>query len=138
MSKGFLVSDGSTHALSTSWQAFAVSPWPGDPRSQRTPGAPHVWAVELDFSAISTAATVQAAITYDSGATKTVTGPSDAASIAELVSTLGNAAIRMDAPVNWPTGTTVGTLYVWLKVNAGTPTIAARGIRAQYTDAAGE
>lgn len=138
MGKGHLVSDENTHALSTSWQAFPVSSWTGDPRANRTPGAPHIWAVEIDISALGGAASLQAMLTYDAGATKIITGPSDAATIEILTGTVGGTAIRMDAPVGWPVGQTVGTVYVWLKANAGTPTVAARGIRAQYTDAAGE
>ncbi len=138
MSKGHLVSDSSAHVLSTTWQAFAVTVWDGDPRAKRTPGAPHVWSVEIDISALGGAASLQTMLTYDSGATKIITGPSDAATIEILTGTVGGTAVRMDAPVGWPVGQAVGTIYVWLKANAGTPTVAARGIRAQYTDAAGE
>lgn len=140
MSKGYLVSADSTVVLTTSYQAIALGPVQSIAMAQRTPGAPHIWAVEFDFTQVGSATSIQVALSYDSGGVAALTGPSDAASIANVTGTRGVAAIRMDAPaVSWPAGTR-GTIYAWVKVNDGTgsPTLAARGVRAVYTDSAGE
>lgn len=76
------------------------------------------------------------AITYDSGGTKTHSGPSSNATLANLTGTRHVAAVSIDSPAQWPAGTTAGTLYVWVKGDAAC-TIAARGIRVTWTDSAG-
>lgn len=140
MSKGYLVSADSTVVLTTNYQAIALAPVASIPMAQRTPGAPHVWAIEFDLSVVGSATTITAALSYDSGAAAALTGASSAATIANVTGTKGICSIRMDAPaVSWPAGTR-GTIYAWVKVDNGTgsPTVAARGVRAVYTDSAGE
>lgn len=136
MGAGFFVSDNSTHDLSTAWQAFAVSTGTGEYGPQMA--KPHAWELTLDFTDRDGAATVQAALTYDSGATRTIAGASSNASITNLTGTVGVAAISFGCPIPPHPDGTVGTVYVWLKVDATTPTIRARGIRLVCTDAAAD
>lgn len=137
MGAGFFVSDNSTHDLSTSWQAFAVTS--GSVAGYGAlMGKPHAWELTLDFTDRDGAATVQAALTYTSGATRTIAGASSNATITNLTGTIGVAAISFGCPIPPHPDGTVGTVYVWLKVDATTPTIRARGIRLVCTDAAGD
>lgn len=138
MAKSFLVSDTAV-SVTTSWQAVAVtSRGATDPNSQSVPGSMHIWTIEVDVSANGGGATyLNFALTYDSGATKNHSGPSANATLANLTGTKYVAAVSVGSPAVWPTGTTKGTMYVWVKGD-NTCTIAANGIRVVWTPTAAE
>lgn len=140
MSKGVLISQGdNTTALLTTYQAIPLSSNTALDNAcfSPAPTAMHLWVLTVDLTAVSTSATVTVILTYDSGGTKTCAGPSSASSIANPTGTRGCASIYINAPCLWPNGTTKGTLYAWIKVDAGTPTLATKGLRLVYTDMAG-
>ena len=139
MSKGVLISQGdTTTALSTTYTAIALSSntaldgYCFDP----PPVAFHAWVLTVDLTAVSTAATVTVILTYDSGGTKTCCGPSSASAIGNPTGTRGCASISINTPFLWDGGTK-GTLYAWIKVDGGTPTLATKGLRLTFTDMAG-
>lgn len=136
MAKGFYVSANSTVDLTTSLQAFALTS--GVDGYGPLMAAPQGWALVVDFTDTDGAASVQAALTYDSAGTRGIAGLSGSASVTTLTGTVGVAAISFGCPIPPHPGMTVGTIYVWIKANATTPTVRARGIRLVCTDAAGD
>lgn len=157
MNKGILVSPNSTTTLTTAWQvvlctsvpltAGATTPAAGERFCYNTnPGTPHFWKIECDLSVVGSAANLYFMTTYDAAGTKICDGPSQANLIGNLTgipsggATNGGVTCLVNTPALWPTGTTAGNLYVWVKADVVAPTapvIAAKGIRAVFTDLAG-
>lgn len=147
--KGILVSPNTTLGLTTSWQRVLCTSvpatTPGLPAESegfcnaQAPSAPFNVKIEADLSIVGGATAIYFLTTYDTGATKTCDGPSGACTIANPTGTVGNASCLVGTTALWPTGTTPGNLYVWVKVdNVGAAaTLAAKGLRVVYTDRRG-
>lgn len=127
-----IVSDASTHALSTAWTAIPVGPSDYDPDAAARPGNVTFVGVECDLSDVDTASELTFALTYDAGGTQHLTGESAPTLIANVTGTVGGCGRALEAIPTWPGNASVGELVVWIKADAGTPVVRARGVRLAY------
>ena len=104
-----------------------------DPKAQRMPSACHWSDLEINVSAISTAATLTVFLSWDVLGNYPATSESAAATLVTGISTatLGGAVFALDVFRTFPSVATLsGTLYLHAKVDAGSVTIAA--VRLQW------
>ncbi len=135
---GFLVSPHAAQAITTSWAVMALTLVTNEFTNPSAPGgSTYLGDLELDLDTVAGGATaLMAMLTYDVAGHFAIAGPTAATAFANLSGALGTLALSVDQQKVWPTrtGITPGTVYLWLKTNAGTCNVSASGGRLQWRD----
>lgn len=138
---GYGCSPNAAVALDNTWDGVANLPIAltavaNDSRSSAIPPAVLLGSLDLDLDTIAGAASIQAMLTWDAAGTKIIAGPS---SVMTLWSGAGVPAGRSgvslalnDRPAQNPGVITPGTVYLWLKLDAGTANLSALGARLNW------
>lgn len=148
---GFAVSPDAAVALNDTWDGVANAPIAltlvaTDKRSLALPPACLLGTLDLDIDTVAGAASVQAMLTWDAAGTKVLAGPTDAGVLWTGTGVpAGRSGISfslLDRPASPPGSVAsgfrpsaepgTGTVYLWLKLDAGTANLSALGARLNW------
>lgn len=138
---GFGVSPAVAVALNNTWDGvlnlpIALTAVADDTRSSAFPPALLLGSLDLDLDTIAGVGSIQAMLTWDAAGTKVIAGPSSAMAIwAGAGVPVGRSGVSLalnDRPAQNPSSITPGTLYLWLKLDAGTANLSALGARLNW------
>lgn len=139
---GYAVSPDAVVALDTTWDGVANAPIPltrvdADARSFAMLTAMLLGSLDLDIDTVAGGATtVQAMLTWDAAGTKVIAGPSGASTLwagaGAPAGRSGTSILVSDRPAMAPGGIDPGIVYLWLRLDAGTANLSAKGARLNW------
>ena len=149
---GFACS-GVAAALDNTWDGVANAPIPltvqaADGRSMAFPPACLLGTLDLDIDTVAGALTIQAMLTWDALGTKVIAGPTSTSTMwagAGVPAGRSGASFHLlDRPTSPPASVAAGikpfpaadpgtgTVYLWLRLDAGTANLSANGARLNW------